>query len=130
MAYGFNEDKSKKELPNLSYGEERKDVGIESTDIGTPTLGASVTLPKGFYLLFGIWHFGTTGSGARNIEITIGTTNRSFDDERITLGYGNYATLALATYQELTETTTVYVKGASDKTSGSQSTYIKYVKLD
>lgn len=88
--------------------------------IDTMTLGASLTLDPGVYILFGYWVFNTGSSGTRNNQIAIGKSSSDFYiRHRVFAATSNWAALTTSCPVVLTETTTVYVMGSASQTQVS-----------
>lgn len=90
------------------------------SDIDSMTLGASLKLTPGTYVLFGYWAFNTGSSGTRNIQIALGESSSNFyTRDRVFTATSNWASRTISWPVTLTEETTVYVMGSSSKATSS-----------
>jgi hypothetical protein len=105
---------------------------ITGTNMNTMTLGASVSLPAGTYVITGRWAFPSVSSGAKNLQVSVGdsSTSSSWATQRITVPQDNWQSLSVTCIKTLTATTTVYVKGSTSKAySTNESTTIEAVRI-
>lgn len=94
------------------------DAAISSTNIDTYTVGASVTVPAGVYVITAYWTFQSV-SGARICDIDIstdsGTTATGYiARQRVSNATGNWSRLNVTTIGSFASQTTLYVKGSSN----------------
>lgn len=103
---------------------------ITGTNMNTMTLGASVSLPPGVYVVTGRWAFPSVSSGAKNLQVSVGTASENWASQRITVPQDNWQSMSVTCIKTLTATTTVYVKGSTSKSySTNESTTIEAVRI-
>ena len=108
---------------------------ITAANIDTLTNGASLTLPKGSYILTGSWEFpAASDSGVRVCQASIKAESSLIEGSRnrVVEGANNYVTVRTAIAHSLTDTTTIYIAGSSSKATGTPShnnNYIEAIKI-
>ena len=121
------------EIPMGEYQSASKSVAITSTNLDAHAEGASLTLEKGSWVVFGQWIFGSASTlGVRNIENHVSKkgANYRYGSQRVTIGQGGSATnIQIMGICNLSETTEVVILGSSDKTSGVGNTTINAIRV-
>ena len=110
-----------------------KSVAITSTDIDTDAEGASITLPKGTYMVMGQWCFETvlpiTTTRVTKCKIYNKTTSVNTAEQRICQGAGNFCVVQSTALVVLSAENTLCVKGAATQTSVAGTTSITAIKI-
>lgn len=113
-----------------------RSVAITVANINTYAEGASLTLPKGTYIVHGSFTF-NSATGARVTDIDIcnvgGSTAASgtglYARQRVAQGAGNWVRLETSCIVVLTAQSPVYVKGSATLTSTAQASEITAVRI-
>ena len=97
-----------------------KNVQITTAGIDTPISGASVTVPKGIYIITAYAVFQTgTSSGARNNHIRVMAGSTAIANQRIFAGAANYGAMTISAIYEATGDVTLTVRNSSSITENS-----------
>lgn len=97
-----------------------KNVQITTAGIDTPISGASVTVPKGIYIITAYAVFQTgTSSGARNNHIRVMAGSTAIANQRIFAGAANYGAMTISAIYEATGDVTLTVRKSSSITENS-----------
>lgn len=106
---------------------------ISSTAVDTKTNGASITVPKGTYVILGEWIFNTrttTGTTVSEVDIYNATTSTLMTAFREVSGANNYNRLQSVCLAEFPTQTTVYVRGGTTRPyTSATSNYIFALRL-
>ncbi|MBQ9913047.1 MAG: hypothetical protein IJO73_02340 [Clostridia bacterium] len=108
-----------------------KSVQITTAGIDTLTDGASVTVPKGVYIITASAGITTgTSSGTRNNQIRILAGNTSLGTQRVFVAAQNYGALQIsAVYKATTETTLTVQKSSSIPENAASGTTITALRI-
>ena len=110
-----------------------KAVAITSTDIADNAEGASITLPKGTYMIMGQWNFEaiTPVSTPRVTKCNLynKTSSSAISEQRICQGAGNFCAVQSVGLITLSAQSVICVRGASTQASSSGNTSITAIKI-
>ena len=103
-----------------------------AANISSFTLGASVELPPGVYVIAGRLSFGSTSGSASAINVALGTSASNIyseSEQRIYQTASWWTVTCTTAIVSLKTTTKVYVMGACTLARSGCSSYIKAIKI-
>lgn len=108
-----------------------KNVQITTAGIDSPISGASITVPKGIYIITAYAVFQTgTSQGSRNNHIRVTAGSVAIANQRIFTGAFNYGAMTVsAIYEATAETTLTVRKSSSIPENSAGGTTITAVKI-
>lgn len=107
-----------------------KSTAIVTADINTYATGASITLPKGKYVIVGEWGFNSGSStGTRNMSAVLMTGSTTLAEQRVVSAAQNYAKLQVVRIMEITANTTITIKGSASMLSPATSNSITAIRI-
>lgn len=109
-------------------------VAITTANINTYSIGPSLTLDPGSYIVRGVWAFNSV-SGARVTDVDLATDNSTsataspLSRVRVSNANGAWVRLEAVAPLSITSQTTVYVKGSATVTSTAQACVINAIRI-
>ena len=105
-------------------------TAITTADINTYATGASLTLPKGKYVIVGEFGFNSGSStGTRNMSARLVTGSTTLAEQRVVSAAQNYAKLQVSLIIELGTNTTITLKGSASMLSPATANSITAIKI-
>ena len=107
---------------------------ITTANIDTYTVGPSLTLPAGTYVIKGHWSFNYISSGTRAVDVDLSTDGTSggtgvFARQRVVCGGTNWCRLETTAIMSWDTEKTIYVKGSATATSTAQDVGIRAIRI-
>lgn len=125
-------DKTKLDKIGIYYAND-KNMTLAASDIDTMTAGASITIPKGVYVIIASWNFGTrTTSGTTNSTVCIRNgSNAAISQTRVFAATNNWNRLETSAIVEVSASTETFkVTAATTRPyTAAQNTRISAIRI-